>query len=314
MMEEIKCIFCNKNDNPVVIEQDGYQCKRCPDCDLIYVSPRPSYAEIHNLYRDDHAHTPAQTHISISQMPRLYERHHLRIIKKFLKSGSILEIGAGSGTFLDEARNAGFTVYSVEPNYAQADFIRKKFSILCEESITDTLSFKTDKFDIIFHRDVTSHFYDPVGEFRRMYDRLHDSGILVFETGVYGQNKYINLFINHQLPDHLFTFSDKSLNELLDRSGFRILKIYRYSTLLYLLLNRVLYPVRDFIRGKPASGRCVSATMLSVKHSNGAGPSLITFMKKIYFCLFYILVYKIGRLFPKRGRPQKVIVVASKKK
>jgi 2-polyprenyl-3-methyl-5-hydroxy-6-metoxy-1,4-benzoquinol methylase len=42
------------------------------------------------------------------------------------------------------------------------------------------------KFDIISHCDVLSHFTDPVAEFKMMLDRLNPGGLLIFETGNFG--------------------------------------------------------------------------------------------------------------------------------
>ena len=141
----------------------------------------------------------------------------------------MLEIGAGAGYFLDEARNEGFKVYGIEFNDIQAEFMRSKFGIYCEESPLDVSLFDGMKFDIIYHCDVLSHFYDPVSEFRKINDKLKKNGIVVFETGNFGDVKkeYYRFVIKFQYPDHLFFFSEKNFKELLGRTGFEFIKIYR---------------------------------------------------------------------------------------
>ena len=155
MMTEIRCIFCEtKNDN-VVIEENGYKGIKCQQCGLIYISPRPALEEIVNLYGHDNANISATSHILASFPKRLYAKHHLRIINAFSKSGALLEIGPGAGFFLDEARQIGFNPYGLEFNPIQANFMRNKLSISCEESPLSTSVFGGLKFDVIYHCDVT---------------------------------------------------------------------------------------------------------------------------------------------------------------
>ncbi len=312
-MEEIKCIFCDTYDNPVVIKENGYQARRCQACGLIYVSPRPTFAQIKNLYEDDNAQMTAKSHISVSSFHRLYEKHHLKIIKKFKENGAILEIGSGSGSFLDEARKQGFDVFAIEQNRIQVDFIRNSLNIPCEGAELSDSSFGKSKFDIVYHRDVTSHFYDPIKEFKQMNVKLKDGGLLIFETGFYGDNRYINLFLRHQLPDHLFTFSNKNLAQLLDKTGFKVLKIYRYSSLPVLFVNKALKPMMDSVKQKGKySFNKASDTADFAGHKNNREPFLVRLLRILYLYFFHFLRYKIGYFFPKGNGPQKVIIIAKK--
>lgn len=150
----------------------------------------------------------------------------------------MLEIGAGAGYFLDEARKEGFKVYGTEVNNIEVNFMRNKLKIPCEKSSLNASSFKGKKFDIVYHCEVISHFYDPIREFKKINDKLKDKGMLVFETGNLGdvKEKYYKIFTRFQLPDHLFFFSENNLKELLERNGFKFIKVYRYSILPELLI------------------------------------------------------------------------------
>lgn len=177
-MEDIQCIFCNRSSNQIVIEENGYKGRKCPKCGLIFISPRPTFTEILNLYCHDKSHVSAESHISCAFSKRLYAKHNLQIIKKFIKNGSILEIGPGAGYFLDEARKEGFEVYGIEFNNIQADFIRSRLGIHCEESPLDVSLFDGKKFDIIYHCNVISHFYDPISEFQKINNKLKKKELL----------------------------------------------------------------------------------------------------------------------------------------
>jgi len=311
-MAEAGCIFCNRKSPQIVIEEDGYQCRKCPSCDLIYISNRPSPEEIEKLYNEDWAIRSADASISGFSGRRLHARHHLRIVKRFIKKGSLLEIGPGEGSFLYEARKEGFEVHGIELNHTQANFIRNRLNISCEESPLGDSSFDGKKFDTIYHRDVISHFYDPIAEFQKMNERLRDKGFLIFETGNLGDVKenYFKLFTSFQLPDHLFFFSEKNLKELLRRTGFEFVKVYGYSKLplLWIMRNLKTGTDRFSVRGERARSRVPN--MSSLKTSNFG---FNYFLRNTFNFISYLMVYEIGYVIPKKGRPQSLFVVAQKR-
>ena len=320
IMEEIQCIFCDEGSDQIVIEENGYKARKCPKCGLIYVSPRPSPSEIQNMYAHDEAHVSAEVHISGAFGKRLCARHNLRIIRKFIKDGSLLEIGAGAGYFLDEARKEGFEVYAIELNKTQADFIRSKLGISCEQSPLDASSFGGKKFSIIYHEDVISHFYDPIAEFKKINDKLKENGIVVFQTGNLGdvKAKYYKVFTRFQLPDHLFSFSEDNLKELLRRAGFELIEIFRYSIFLQLRIIKTLRKVRAFVKSQEktinrSESNIAKSPSSNISNSNSNRFSLKRFIRNAYCYFSYLIRYKIGYVMPKKGRPQTVIVVARKR-
>ncbi|HNX82006.1 MAG TPA: class I SAM-dependent methyltransferase [Candidatus Omnitrophota bacterium] len=305
-MTKINCIFCDIPSEKVVAEENGFTAVECPACKLVYISCPPDKKELQELYTRDHAHVSAQGHIADTKMPRWYEKHHLKILRRFKKSGSILEIGPGGGTFLEEARSAGFKVFAVEPNPAQAEYITHTLHIPCEATDICNSSFPNKSFDIIYHRDVTGHFYDPIAAFTKMRALLNDTGVLVFETGFYGEDRYMPLFMNHQFPDHLFTFSEKSIQHLLSRSGFSTIASYRYSSVPVLFFRKLMQPLLDSLKSK------TSKSSSPHNGSSRTNNTILLLLKGLHFTICHFLRYKVGSIASKKGRPQKMILIAQK--
>jgi len=311
-MEEIRCIFCNKSTNHIIIEENGYKGRKCPTCGLVYISPRPSYSEILDSYRLDQAHTSAKSQISAVVSRKLVAKHHLQIIKKFIESSSMLEIGAGAGYFLDEARKLGFDVYAIEVNKTLAKFIRRKLGIPCEEHHLNVSSFGGKKFEIIYHCDVISHFCDPISEFEKINNKLKKGGLVVFETGNVGdvEEKYYKYFPSFQYPDHLFFFSVDNLKKLLSRTGFELISIYQFSILAELILLRM---IKCLIPAKPnAPEKLEGRNGRSYSHIEARESFLKQTITNFFFCFDFLVRYKLGYLLPKKGRPQTIIIVARK--
>lgn len=314
-MEDIQCIFCDRSSDQIVIEENGYKGRKCPQCGLIFISPRPTFSEISNLYEYDQAHISAESHISADFAKRLHARHHLAIIKRYIKSGSLLEIGAGAGYFLEEARKEGFEPYGIELNKIQADFINNTLAIPCEETPLDVSSFGK-KFDIIYHCDVASHFYDPIAEFKKINDKLRDDGILVFETGNLGdvREKYYAAFAEFQYPDHLFFFSENNLIELLRLANFVLAGICRYAILAQLLTMRILKKIMCFVKYREKTRTLGNSSTTEILSSNTSEFSFERLIKNAYQYFLYLARYRIGYIMLKKGRPQTVIVIARKRK
>lgn len=321
-MEDIKCILCEKESDRVVIEENGYTGRKCSQCGLIYVSPRPSLDEIVDLYARDSAHKPAASHISAEIPQRIHARHNLRIVTSFATKGALLEIGPGAGYFLDEARRIGFDPYGIELNRTLASFIRDRLNIPCEDSPLSSSVFQGKAFDVVYHCDVISHFFEPILEFRKMNDVMKEKGILVFETGNLAEvdRKYFKYFQRFQYPYHLFFFGTDNLLDLLDRSGFELLRIYRYSILPQLMVRKALVGMRGllFKRGRRYSAersreenRSRDFSQSVRRHSRARGPAGFAWRSLSY--LLHLLRYRIGYIAPKANRPQTVILVARKR-
>ena len=319
-MESIPCIFCKQPNDRVLIEENGYKGRKCSRCGLIYISPRPSSDEIIDLYGHDHANISASAHIHSEFHRRLFARHNLRKIREFVMPCRLLELGAGAGFFLDEARKQGFDPYAIEFNPIQAQFIKEKLKIPCEKIPLNLGLFGGKKFDLVYHCDVISHFFDPFEEFRKINQILSEKSFLVFETGNLGEidEKYLNYFSRFQYPDHLFFFSTENLKVLLEETGFELIKMHRFSIEPQLQIVRRLAGIQQFFsRGAKEPPTSASSAPNAedhheAKNNSGNRSTATRGARMIAFYINYILRYHIGALAPKKNRPQTVLLIARK--
>jgi SAM-dependent methyltransferase len=310
-LEAIECIFCQNSTSSVVIQESGFDARQCANCGLIFVSPRPSAEEIADLYVSDKAHLSAQSHLrsSESRVNRAATEYRLSVLRGYIKSGStIAEIGAGGGYFLDEARKHGFDVQAVEINPVQAEFIRTELGIPCAASLGELREATgRDSHDVVYLRDVVSHFSDPIAEFAAINEALVPGGVVAFETGNLADvdHRYFKYFPLFQFPDHLFFFGDASLESLLTMTGFELVAIRRWSILPQL---RLVYQLRR-LRG--GTGNVERANVTGEQRSEPDAKRSSLREAAVYF-LYHTLPTRIGALAPKKRRPQTTLVVARK--
>jgi 2-polyprenyl-3-methyl-5-hydroxy-6-metoxy-1,4-benzoquinol methylase len=299
------CVTLPEDDQVAITENahDGYQCR---DCGLIYVSPKPDSENIVNLYDHDSAQVSAQEWIGASESygRSLKARLTLELIRSHRPSGDLLEIGAGGGAFLRQAATY-FNVHAAEFNPAQVEYMQG-LGIDCRRGAFAEV-FEGMTFDVIYHCDVLSHFFDPIAEFRAMRRMLKPGGIVVFETGNFGdvERQYYHLVDRWQYPDHLYFFSRRSLSNLASASGFEIEMLREYSRSLEFRVGRLLKPAKILVkqRRRPSSGVQNRAS------SGGIKRSFVNWLMTVKHVVDYVMIYQIGAFLPKTGRPQTIIAV-----
>jgi ubiquinone/menaquinone biosynthesis C-methylase UbiE len=149
-----------------------------------------------------------------------------RIILKLKKFGSLLDIGCGTGDFVKYiASNTSFDVTCTEININNVNDIKKSYDINAKYGFLTEINFPTNHFDVITIWDVLEHIQNPkklLVEIRRI---LKPNGILIIRIPN-GDSIDFKIFGKYwaglDAPRHYYTFSTKSITELLNNSGFII--------------------------------------------------------------------------------------------
>jgi len=302
------CRSCSTdaNGDSVAITENGHDGYQCLDCGLIYISPKPDPDKIVNLYDHDSAHVSAQEWINASGSygKALKAQMTLRFMRRYQPAGELLEIGAGGGAFLREAARY-YRVHGAEFNPAQVSHMQS-LGIDCRQGAFEKV-FAGMTFDVIYHCDVLSHLFDPVADFQAMRNMLKAGGIIVFETGNFGDlgRRHYSLVERWQYPDHLYFFSRRSLSNLASAAGLKIEMVREYSRSLEMSLGNLLKPARSVVkqRGRSTSGSKSRAS------GGGGKTKLVRLAMTLKHMVDYVLTYQLGAFLPKSGRPQTVIVV-----
>jgi len=240
-LENIRCVLCDSDRADLFLEDEGYKAVKCGICGLVYVNPRPQYAELKVKYNDGSLIEKDIQPASIEERC-LKAKLDLALIKKYKKSGKMLDIGCAEGTFLSEASKAGYEPYGAEINRKFVEYARNSYKLSnifeCDILGDDfTRNFPEGYFDIICMRNVLSHLYDPIKELNRVNRVLKQDGIFMCVTGNLGDlsidriRKY-SCFISPHLAQHLFHYSESNISSLFGKTGFHIKKICRLSTYL----------------------------------------------------------------------------------
>lgn len=231
---DVNCYSCGSSDYILYDRENGFNLVKCRKCGLLYVNPRPSEEEISLAVRSG-IHT-GETELNVTNS--FNEKaipSYLKVLDDLYKPAELydkswLDIGCGNGEFLialNTFTDSRIIVKGSEPNEIKAENARRRQ--LDVEFIDLQLHDKT--YDVISMLNVFSHLSNPLQTLRAWRNLIKKDGELLVETGhsshlprKYHAKPYL-------LPDHLSFASKDIVEELLRKTGFRIINtlIYRSS-------------------------------------------------------------------------------------
>jgi SAM-dependent methyltransferase len=202
---------------------------RCLKCGLYRQNPHLAWDSLKTYYPEDYASHPKLVQDEPNFLRRLDIRYgpwkRVRSIKRFQPNGNLLEIGCGTGLFLEEALRSGcWTVAGVEPSERAATYAREKLHVPIYQNRFSEVKLTPESYDLIVMWNVLEHLEHPIYDLRYAYQLLKERGWLIlaipnlegFEASWFGP-----YWVGWDLPRHLYIFPLKILSEMLISIGFR---------------------------------------------------------------------------------------------
>lgn len=165
----------------------------------------------------------------------MYLDKEIRIIKNMVgDNASLMDVGCGTGWISNVWAQNGFEVTGLEPSTARRDHAREKYGLNVVSGYIEDTEF--DKcFDIAVLRHVIEHFQDPGEVLKKIHETLKLDGIvMVVVPNIDCIGRYL-FGVNWEwvLPWHCNFFNKRSLESLLENSGFEIIKTYQTASPFY---------------------------------------------------------------------------------
>ena len=197
---------------------------------LLKTHPQPTLDRLGMYYEfDDYiSHTDGKRTL----FEKMYHFIKRRAIKNKLRlieqhqpvKGKILDIGAGTGDFLLEAKNKNWETVGVEPN-EKAKSIAINKGVLFADTIE---KLESNSFDVITLWHVLEHVPDVAHQVAELKRLLKPSGTLIIAVPnfkSFDANYYKTFWAAYDVPRHLWHFSKTAIEKLFDKQNMNLVAL-----------------------------------------------------------------------------------------
>ena len=223
-----KCPCCHSFKRKKLFERFSKDILQCEDCGLGYMAEFPKH--LPDVVSDEE-YLPSQQGSYISNVDyrkKRFGNERLNIIKKFSKRSPgetrLLDVGCGTGWFLEQALENGFNAEGLELGQDLAEYTSKRLGIKVNCCPLEELS--GECYDVITLFDVIEHVPNPSQVMESIYSKLNPGGIcLLFTPNLESLGFHlIKERSSLVMPaEHLFYFTQKSLAQIVNRAGLKVL-------------------------------------------------------------------------------------------
>ncbi len=159
---------------------------------------------------------------------RRFGTERVNLIKEYAPTGDLLDVGCGSGWFLEVARDY-YSVLGVEYSDTLRTWLKSELGI----DSFKTLGEIEKKFDVITAFDLIEHVDNPIGMLKTMRSALKPNGaILIYTPNKDSLSFYVTGDKNNLIcpPQHLYYFNFKSLTFAAKAAGLSCVYYKTYGT------------------------------------------------------------------------------------
>lgn len=235
MIEIKKCSICEKSDFKNHLESkdfsvtgEDFNIQECIHCGFIFTNPRPDDKDLEKYYISDNyiSHTDKNKSLfekTYQIIKKISINQKFRLITSYIKNGSILDIGCGTGAFLYKFKKNNWKTKGVEPS----EIARKKGVLKYDLDITSSVDLKkiSGKYDVITMWHVLEHMPDLNSSINDLCKLLSQKGKIVLAVPnieSYDCQYYKKYWAAYDLPIHLSHFSKKSISNLFENYNFKL--------------------------------------------------------------------------------------------
>ncbi len=249
------------------IDLDAVKVYQCPDTGFRFYHPPTIFAD-----GDFYAELQKKDFYYSS-----WNWEHRLALKNIAPGSKILEVGCGTGSFMERLQKLGFTVTGLELNIEAARACHRKGLMVYNEMLDVHLQTNSGKYDAVCAFQVLEHVYHAGTFIRECLQALKPGGTLI--VAVPNNNPYYHKYDKYNtlnLPPHhagmwskeafeklplYFPVKEKQIavEPLFNREAY--LSVYMnhkrlsgfYNKLRKIgpgIINRLLWPIRFFVPGK----------------------------------------------------------------
>lgn len=215
-----------------MITKEVFTIQKCTSCGFHFTNPIPSEGAIGAYYKSEDYVSHSSTNKGL--VNKLYNlvrnitlSKKVSLIRSHSKGNSVLDIGSGTGHFLNTCKQNGLVVQGLEPDNDARTFAKVNFN-LDLEPLDNLLAIESDSKDVITMWHVLEHVYHLKRDISQINRVLKEDGTLfiaVPNMNSYDAKVYKEYWAAYDVPRHLYHFQENTIKQLFSQFGMECVKI-----------------------------------------------------------------------------------------
>ncbi|MEE9465151.1 MAG: class I SAM-dependent methyltransferase [Candidatus Neomarinimicrobiota bacterium] len=210
---------------------EAFNLAECTDCETRFINPAPDEAEMERYYQSGDYVSHSETHRGVINtiygfVQPLMLRRKRRLVEHWsgLTGARLLDVGCGSGAFLNTMHQGGWDVTGMDTSATVREAVRRRFG---HQVLTTDRFFnlKDNSFEVITLWHVLEHIHQLERYLNHLRALLRPGGTIFIAMPNYdsldGQS-YQSMWAAYDAPRHLYHFTPRSMARLLERFTLKI--------------------------------------------------------------------------------------------
>ena len=201
-----------------------YRMVRCSRCGLVRADPAAAKPALEELYEQSDGFDGEEANLR-----RTYGRYLRRLGGHGVPGYRLLEIGSGTGFFLQQAQVEGYSVTGIEPSLAAAALADASIARRIVQGVMKPGLFERDAFDVVCLFQVFDHIPDPNHLLRECRRVLCPGGLILALN--HNVDALSNRILGARSPiidvEHTYLYGPATMSAIFDRNGFEVLEVGR---------------------------------------------------------------------------------------
>lgn len=256
-----QCPVCNSEKTKHILTAKDYlvtgenfQIDSCQECGLRFTNPRPDDDQLAGYYDSEEYISHSDEDNSL--VGRLYKiarsfalKRKRKLIEKLSPNERLLDVGCGTGYFIDYCKQNGWQVNGVEPNDLARSQAEEKTNIKIQQDLAEVKG----SFGVITLWHVLEHLPNLEETLNQLKSILAPGGVLIIAVPnfeAYEATTFKEYWAAYDVPRHLYHFNLKSVQSLTKKNGLKIARTYPMkldSFYISLLSNKNKYRSNKYI-------------------------------------------------------------------
>lgn len=239
MNTRTKCPICNGEHFDVflnavdyTVSNDTFSIVECKSCGFHFTNPIPEIDKIGDYYKSEsyisHSSTNKGVINKLYQIVRKYTlKQKVKLVQKQTNGKAVLDIGAGTGHFLNACKEAGFQSIGLEPDEDARKFAKDNFQVELRP-LEELHSLDHNSKDVITMWHVLEHVYELRKDLDQITKVLKEDGTLIVAVpnmNSFDAKHYKAFWAAYDLPIHLYHFTPKDIAQLFDQYEMEVAEI-----------------------------------------------------------------------------------------